>query len=75
MHGTMMVPDTSGHTEIKWQRGNEIEESIARASYDAAIKKGYQAFRMTASGERGTRMDSFDPTAEKIMMVPRLQGG
>lgn len=36
--------------------------------------RGATAFRVD-SGETATRIDEFDPTADQIVMVPRIAGG
>jgi hypothetical protein len=73
--GTMVVPDQTGHTKVEWDKDVPGEVELAKAAYDAAIGKGYQAFAVRSDGTQGRRLTSFDPAAEEIMMVPRLQGG
>ncbi len=36
--------------------------------------RGATAFRVSP-GEPGVRIDAFDPTADQIVMVPRIAGG
>lgn len=73
--GTMNVPDQTGHTKVEWDKDVAGEVELAKAAYDAAIAKNYQAFSVRSDGSQGRRLDSFDPNAEEIMMVPKLQGG
>lgn len=73
--GTMNVPDKTGHTKITWNRVVTAEVEVARAAYDAAVAKGYQPFAVRTDGSQGTRLREFDPNAQEIMMVPKLQGG
>lgn len=73
--GVMNVPDKTGHTKVEWDKNVRDEVTMARAAYDAAIAKGYQAFAVRIDGGQGKRLDSFDPNVEEIMMVPKLQGG
>jgi hypothetical protein len=75
MHGTMNTLDRSGHTSISWDADNPDEVRTARAVFDEMREKGYRAFTVGRRGERGSRLDSFDPRAEEIMLVPQLQGG
>lgn len=73
--GEMNVLDTSGHTKVTWNRNVPAEVEIAKAAYESSVAKGGQAFTIRSDGNQGRRLDSFDPNAEQIMMVPRLQGG
>lgn len=72
----LRIMDKSGDTRVTWTVGNEIEESIARSSFDAFHEKGYLAYRLdTAARGRGTQMREFDPSAGTIIMAPPLAGG
>lgn len=71
----MNVMDPTGHTEIKWSADNEEEVGFAKDAFDAAVKKGYQAFKVGKLGRQGERMTAFDPEAEKMLLVPQLKGG
>lgn len=71
----MIIPDQTGHTSITWDPSKPAEVEVAESTFDDFTGKGYRAFRMTGSGEQGTRMDAFDAKAEKVMFVPQLRGG
>lgn len=75
----MNILDQTGHTSIGWDADNEHEVAIAKDAFDSAVKKGYHAFNVVKGKEgeaqRGTRMTTFDPDAEKMILVPQLQGG
>jgi hypothetical protein len=71
----MIIPDASGHTSITWDPTRDDEVEVAESTFDDFIGKGYRAFKMTAAGEQGSRMDTFDRKAEKVMFVPQLRGG
>jgi hypothetical protein len=73
--GMMNILDRSGHTKHIWNADNEAEVEAARTLYDALTRKGYRAFNVKKDGEEGTRMDTFDPEAEKMILVPQLVGG
>jgi hypothetical protein len=79
MKHVMNILDQTGHTTIGWDSDNKEETAIAKEAFDAAIKKGYHAFHVTegkdGEGKRGNRMTSFDPKAEKMILMPALQGG
>lgn len=78
----MHVMDSSGDTTITWNPENADSVRDAKREFDALRGRGYQAFRMnvvTENGvvveEKGERIDRFDETAGKVMMVPQLRGG
>jgi len=73
--GYMEIMDQTGHTRHIWDSDNEAEVEAARALYNSLTGRGFRAFHVNKSGEEGTRMDSFDPDAEKMIMVPQLRGG
>ncbi len=75
MHGTMDVMDRTGHTTIKWDPAVPAEVAMAKASFDSLTGQGYQAFRVGAGEERAERLRTFDPSAQKMTMVPHMQGG
>ncbi len=77
----MDVLDQTGHTSIGWNPDNEGEVAIARAAFDDAVKRGYHAFHVTeditkeGGAKSGARMTTFDPDAEKMILMPQLRGG
>ena len=75
MHGTMRVLDPSGHSEHSWDADVPAEVEAARAVFSTMTGKGYQAFRVGAGGEKASRMSSFDPEAESMILMPQLSGG
>lgn len=75
--GMMAELNESGDTKIIWSKDNPEEVEVARAAFDRLTKKGkYAAFNVTGKdGEKGGRMYDFNPNAERIILVPQLQGG
>jgi hypothetical protein len=71
----MQVLDSSGHTSVEWNPENAEEVAVARATFEQMREKGYRAFRVRPSGQQGERLDSFDPAAEQMILVPQLRGG
>lgn len=80
--GMLRVLSRRGDDKVAW----DIQQ-VAVGDLDAvaAVKeaerifaeeraRGATAFRVT-SGEAPTRIERFDPTAEQIVMVPRVVGG
>jgi hypothetical protein len=79
MKHVMNILDQTGHTTHGWDANNAGEVAIAKDAFDAAVKRGYNAFRVTegkdGESRRGERMTTFDPDAEKMILMPQLQGG
>lgn len=71
----MLVMDRTGHSSITWNPDTPIEVETAKASFDSLVKQGYRAFRVEGNDNQGARLETFDPKAGKIMMVPHLVGG
>lgn len=75
MHGTMKIMDTSGHTQLQWDPNVPNEVQAAKEAFATYVAKGYSAFRVGSDGEKSTRMEKFDPSAEEMILVPQLKGG
>ena len=75
MLNEMLILDQTGHTRMTWDSENEDEVEVARKAYEKMTKKGYSAFEVKKDGGEGKRMKEFDPTAEKMILAPNLQGG
>jgi len=75
MNGEMETLDSTGHTRTTWDSENSAEVEAARGQFDVLTRKGYKAFRVKRDGGEGEPMKSFDPEAEKMILVPPLQGG
>jgi hypothetical protein len=75
MTGEMAVMDRSGDLKVMWDSDKEDEVDAARSQFDALLKKGYAAFKVDKKGGQGEQIKKFDPTAEKLIMVPALAGG
>lgn len=75
MHGTMNVMDKTGHSTTSWDPSVSVEVAAARATFNTLTGRGYRAFKVGEEGERGQRLESFDPQARQMIMVPQLQGG
>ena len=72
----LLVLDQTGDTKLIWDRNNRDEVDAARELFGKLKKKGHLAY--TVRGEKGDKGDviqEFDPTAERIIMSPRLIGG
>jgi len=65
----------AGHTRHIWDPENEAEVAAARTLFNSLTGQGFRAFHVKKDGEEGTRMDTFDPDAEKMIFAPQLRGG
>lgn len=64
-----------GDVKVMWDSDNETEVDLARAQFDAALKKGMAGFRVDKKGNKTEQIRRFDPAAEAIILAPALQGG
>lgn len=73
--GEMAVLDSTGDTKIIWDSSKPDEVDAARAMFETLTKKGYRAFSVKKNGDTDKIVSEFDPTIEKLIMVPRIVGG
>jgi len=74
----MEVLDVTGHTTRKWDSSNEAEMRQVQRIFDDLTRKGYKAFAFSKGaddGMTGHPRGTFDPEAEKMLMVPPIQAG
>lgn len=71
----LFVLDGSGDSRFMWSKDNPDEVAAAKSTFSRLKEKGYDAFKVKADGGKGEKISEFDPTAEKIIMAPRLVGG
>lgn len=80
--GVLRVLSHHGDDKTEWNytavlAGDpEAEAAVAEAEriFAEHRSRGATAVRVTP-GEPGQRMDTFDPTAPEIVMIPRVVGG
>jgi len=65
----------AGDYKIIWDRTKTDETEMARDTFNKLKKKGYMAYSVGGDGEKDKKIDEFDPQAERIIMVPPVQGG
>lgn len=74
--GELAVMDHTGDTKLMWDSDNETEVANARRTFDEMKKKGFTAYSVYGKdGAKGEQIREFDPKAEKIILVPQMQGG
>ena len=78
----MEILNKEGHTTVTWNPEDAASVRDARREFNALKRQGYQGFRMNVVSENGVvveeqgqRIDNFDETAGKVMMVPQRRGG
>lgn len=74
--GALHVMDPKqGDLKVIWDSENEDEVKLAENQFDEAKKKGFLAFKVKKSGNKGEQIEKFDPDSEKIIMTPPIAGG
>lgn len=79
----LQILGREGHRELVWDpeqvEAGELEaaEVIAEAEriVDEALARGHLAVRIDAPEEAAQRIDKFDYTAPRTVIVPRIAGG
>lgn len=71
----MDVLDTTGHTRTSWNRLRPEEVESAREQFESLVAKGYKAFRVSDDGVQDEQMKTFDPLAERMLLIPPIVGG
>lgn len=73
----MRVMGLSGDEKITWDHGDDIQIKKARDKFAALLKQGYKAFvsKDIAGSKKGEEVKEFDATAERLILVPPMQGG
>lgn len=70
-----IVMDSTGDTRHEFDRTDLASLAQAEQRFRDLIFKGYTAIALTRPGTNGELMRTFDPTVEKTVFIPRLQGG
>ena len=74
--GMLRCIDETGDTKVLWNRSNPDEVEAARETFNRLKKKGYLAYNVVGKeGAKGEVLAEFDPTAERLIMAPRMVGG
>jgi hypothetical protein len=80
--GTMHTLGRGGDVRVMWDSNVTAEVEAARAQFETLTKprsqggQGYLAYRAQGrAGDRGEQIRSFDPEAERIILVAPSVGG
>lgn len=71
----MATLDHTGHSITKWDPARPEEVEMARETFNNMRGKGHQIFAVEGADSQGRRLDSFDPSVARMMVVPQLRGG
>lgn len=80
--GTISTMGPEGDTKLMWDSADPDQVAAAEAHFNALARprskggKGYLAYKAQGTeGARGEQIRTFDPSAERIIMVPQSAGG
>lgn len=76
MTGEMAVMTAAdGDLRIIWDSDKPVEVEHARKTFDDFRTKGYAAYSVSKSGDRGEVIRKFDPSSERLILAPAMIGG
>lgn len=64
-----------GDFRVTWDSEKPAEVAHARETFDKFKGQGYLAYKVEKGGARGEVLKSFDASAERLIMAPRMMGG
>ena len=73
--GELRTMGRMGDTKVIWDRNSADEVKAAKDTFDRLTEKSYIAYSVKKRGKKGKKITEFDPAAERIILVPPLQGG
>lgn len=73
--GVFRILTENGDDRLVWDRRSGPEVKDAYKTFNDLAAKGYTAYAVTASGQRGHKITEFDPALEEIIMVPSTMPG
>ena len=73
--GEMKVMSVEGDVKVVWDPSNDDEVDAAEDQFNSLMKKGFSAYSVKKDGDKGRRVEKFDPKLESLIMVPEIVGG
>ena len=70
----LLVMDHTGHSVQAFDPNDVVSLQEAERRFAELTGKGFTAAKITGDGKNPI-IRQFDPTAEEILMIPRLRGG
>lgn len=68
-------PTQMGDTKIVWDKDNSVEVKSAKRTFEDLRKEGFKAYAADKDGGKGKEITEWDPTIERMVMIPRIQAG
>jgi len=68
-------PTQLGDTKIVWNKDSDVEVKNAKRTFEDLRKEGFKAYAADKDGSQGKEIKEWDPTVERMVMVPRIQQG
>jgi hypothetical protein len=78
--GKLSFLSSRGDETLTWDPADTVQVETARSKYGELVKQGYTGFQLDKiegkeSPERGKPIREFNPSATRIVMIPRTAGG
>lgn len=67
--GVLRVLTKNGDDRYTWDRTNPREVREAFSKFKEYLAKGYTAYAVTAGGQKGHRLDDFDPSLGEVVFA------
>jgi hypothetical protein len=71
----LIIMGAKGDTRMIWSPDSPDEVENARTTFNNLRAKGYLAYRVDKSGDKGEVIREFDANAGKIILAPQMAGG
>lgn len=74
--GEMRIMDKdAGDLKVVWDATKQHEVDAAKKQFEELKRKGYVAYAVKKDGEKGKKVDEFDPDEEKMILAPAPKPG
>ena len=73
--GVQIVMDGSGDTRHQFDANDADALERAEERFQELTGKGFRAVALGKDGQRGELIREFDPSVERTLFIPQLQGG
>jgi alpha-D-ribose 1-methylphosphonate 5-triphosphate synthase subunit PhnG len=70
-----IVMDRAGDTRHEFDASEAAAVTRAAERFQELTGKGFRAVALGKEGEHGELMRAFDPSIERTLFIPQLQGG
>jgi hypothetical protein len=71
---SISIMDSSGDRAVEWRVDDPASIAEAEKVFERIKRQGGAVFRVQPEGERGAKLEQFDPS-EDMIAVPRIVGG